>query len=196
MKASKTLLQAIAVTAELTGTQLSEAAARVFASDLAAYPENQVMGALTRCRKEVRGRLTLQDVIGRLDDGRPGAEEAWAMLPKDEASSCVWTDEMCQAWGVALPLIEEGDTVAGRMAFLERYRALVMQARDASESVKWTPSLGHDPHGRESALLEAAEKGRLTAQHVAKLLPYRDAPHPRILALLEAKPEIKKLEAA
>ena len=102
MKASKAILQAIAVTAELTGTQLSEPAARVFAGDLAAYPEAQVLGALTRCRKEVRGRLTLQDVIGRLDDGRPGAEEAWAMLPKDEAASCVWTDEMCSAWGVEI----------------------------------------------------------------------------------------------
>lgn len=195
MKASKTLLQGIAVTAELTGTQLSEAAARVFASDLAAYPENQVMGALTRCRKEVHGRLTLQDVIGRLDDGRPGAEEAWAMLPKDEASSVVWTTEMCAAWGVALPLVEEGDTVAGRMAFLERYRALVMQARDAGTPVCWTPSLGHDSHGRESVLLDAAEKGRLTAQHVAGLLPYRDAPHPRILALIEATPEPNRLTA-
>ena len=70
---SKALLQAIAVTAELTGTQLSEGAARVLAADVAPYPEKQVMGALVRCRKELRGRLTVADIIARLDDGRPGA---------------------------------------------------------------------------------------------------------------------------
>ena len=196
MPTSKAVLQAIAVTAELTGAQFSPAAARVFADDLSRYPEHQVLGALNRCRKELRGRVTLQDVIGRLDDGRPGPEEAWAMLPKDESASVVWTDEMCEAWGVALPLIEDGDTVAGRMAFLERYRGLVMQARDSGKSVHWVPSLGHDAHGREAVLLEAVERGRLSAPHVALLLPYRDEPHPRIVALLEAKQKQLTCEAA
>ena len=84
MKPSSKLNEAIAVTAELTGTVLSKVAAQVMAEDLARYPEAQVMGALTRCRRELKGRLTIADVISRLDDGRPGVEEAWAMLPKDE----------------------------------------------------------------------------------------------------------------
>lgn len=185
MSASKALVQAVAVTAELTGTVLSPAAARVFCGDLGRYPEHQVMGALNRCRREVRGRLTLQDVIGRLDDGRPGPEEAWAMIPKDEYGSVVWTDEMAAAFGVALPLLSDGDAVAARMAFLEHYRKAVMLARDAGQPVKWTPSLGQDAGSREGALIEAVRKGRITAQHAAGLLPYHGEPPPEIMRLLE-----------
>ena len=66
-KLSEPILEAIAVTAELTGTQFTKAGARVFAQDLAAYPEPLVLAALRRCRREVKGKLSLQDVIGRLD---------------------------------------------------------------------------------------------------------------------------------
>jgi hypothetical protein len=184
------LLEALAVTLELTGTTVSEAAVRVMAKDLAVYPVPQVIAALDKCRKQVRGRLTVADIISRLEDGRPGPEEAWAMLPRDEDSSVVWTEEMATAWGVALPLLNAGDQVASRMAFLERYRTLVQSARDAGERVKWTPSLGTDAYGRESVLLDAVEKGRLSVDHVAGLLPHRENPNPRLLAMLEhtAKP--------
>lgn len=171
MSASKALLQALAVTAELTGTQLSASAASVMASDLSIYPEAQVLGALSRCRKEVRTRLTVADVISRLDDGRPGPEEAWAMIPRDEAGSVVWTDEMAEANGAAYPLIAEGDMVAARMAFLERYRSLVQASRDEGRAVKWTPSLGYDKSGRAGAINEAVMRGRLTAERASKYLP-------------------------
>lgn len=185
MDDSKTLLQAIAVTCELTGTTLSEAAARMLAMDLKAYPIAQVLGALSRCRKEVKSRLTLADIVSRLDDGRPGPEEAWAMIPRSEDASVVWTEEMAQAYGSAIPLLNEGDQVAARMAFVERYRAIVQKARDTGAPPKWTPSLGTDALGREAALMDAAEKGRLTAEHVSGLLPYRDQPNPRLLELLD-----------
>lgn len=173
MNPSKNLLKAIAVTAELTGTELSEDAARMMAEDLSQYPEELVMKALTKCRRELKTRMSLADVISRIDDGRPGAEEAWAMIPKDESGSVVWTEEMAEAYGVACQLINDGDTVQARMAFIEVYRDRCAKARDAGVQVKWIPSLGHDPHGRESVLMDAVEKGRLTAQHVAGLLPYR-----------------------
>lgn len=172
MPPSKALLQAVAVAAELTGTQLSAPAARVFAMDLARYPEDQVLSALDRCRRELRGRLTIADVLTRLQDGRPGPEEAWAMLPKDEAASCFWTDEMREASAVAQPLIDEGELIPARMAFLERYRALVQDARDAGRPVQWCFSPGADKSGRERVLLEAVEKGRLSAQHAQDLLPH------------------------
>ena len=104
MKPSTSLLKAIAVTAELTGTTQSAAAAEIMAQDLARFPESQVLSALTMCRRELKGRLTIADVIQRLDDGRPGAEEAWAMIPKSEGSTVVWTAEMAHA-----TLCQEGD---------------------------------------------------------------------------------------
>jgi hypothetical protein len=180
--ASERLLQAIAVTAELTGTQLSTPAARVMADDLGRFPEAQVLGALTRCRKELKGRLTIADVVTRLDDGRPGVEEAWAMIPKTEGPTVVWTEEMATAYGVALPLIDE-DPVAARMAFKEAYSAAVGRARDEGRPAKWTPCLGHDVNGREAPLLEAVKLGRLTAPHVQGLLP-GVAVNPEVLKLM------------
>lgn len=175
---SSQLLEAVAVTAELCGRVFSEAAARVFVSDLAGFPEAAVMRSLARCRKEVRGALTLADVISRLDDGRPGPEEAWAMLPRGEGATVVWTEEMAQAWGIVAPMLNAGEDVAARMAFKEAYVKAVGEARDQQIPVKWTVSLGHDPGGREPALMQAVQKGRLSADHAAKLLPSIEQPTP------------------
>lgn len=179
------LLQALAVTAELTGTQLSDGAARVMAEDLSAYPVQQVLGALTRCRRELKGRLTVAAVIERLDDGRPGPDEAWAMIPHDQAASVVWTTEMAEAFGIAHGLIAHGDMIAARMAFREAYARIVTAARAERRQVQWCPSLGHDPRGRQSVVDEAVRKGRLTAEHGARLLPSPD--RPSNVVLLESK---------
>lgn len=165
------LLEALAVTIELTGTQASEAAIRIMAADLSAYPLNQVLGALRRCRLELKGRLTVAEVVSRLDDGRPGPEEAWAMIPHDEAGSVVWTAEMAQAFGVAQPLIACNDLVAARMAFTERYRALVSAARSDGVPPQWSPSFGTDRFGREDAVSTAVQKGRMLPNHAQQLLP-------------------------
>lgn len=167
------LLEALAVTAELTGTQLSEGAARVMADDLSHYPVSQVLGAFSRCRRELKGRLTVAAIVERLDDGRPGPEEAWAMIPQGEAESVVWTTEMAQAFGVANPLLQLNDPVAARMAFKETYLAAVTLARSERQPVHWTVSLGHDATMRAAAVEEAVRKGRITSEHATRLLPNR-----------------------
>lgn len=167
---SVALVKALAVTCELTGTTMTEAAAEVMVEDLKLYPEQQVLKALHRCRRELRGHLTLHDILTRLEDGRPGPEEAWAMLPRGEEASVVWTTEMQQAYGVALPLLQEGDVVAARMAFLERYRALVQAARDSGAAPVWQPSLGTDQFGRAAALETAVRLGRIEQNHAHALL--------------------------
>ena len=60
------LIDALAVTAELTGTDLTKAAVKVMARDLRVYPLGQVLGALTRCRRELKGRLTIASKRGSL----------------------------------------------------------------------------------------------------------------------------------
>jgi hypothetical protein len=129
---------------------------------------------------------TVAELLDRIKamDGRPGAEEAWAMIPKDEAGSVVWTDEMAEAFAVADPLLQEGESIPARMAFLERYRALIQHARDTGKAARWTPSLGHDVACRERILLEAARLGRITPQHAAGLLPHRDQAPPELVALM------------
>ncbi len=61
------------------------------------------------------------------------------MLPYDESTSVVWTDEMCQAWGVAAPLLEDGDKVGARMAFKESYARLIEEARQHRAEIKALP---------------------------------------------------------
>lgn len=169
--ATSRVLEAIAVTAELCGKVFSPAAARQFAADLSAYPETQVIGALSRCRREVRGVLTLADVVARLDDGRPSADEAWAMIPFDEVQSVVWTDEMAQAWGVARPLLDAGDKVGARLTFRACYERIITLARCEQRKPQWRLSPGYDPAGRELAVSDAVDKGRLTPQQAMRLLP-------------------------
>lgn len=179
---SSLVIEAVAVTAELCGRTFSPAAAAVFANDLDGFAEHSVLSALTRCRKEVRGMLTVQDVISRIDDGRPGVEQAWAMLPHDENTSVVWSDEMCQAWGVALPLLNEGDKIGARMAFKEAYAKHVADARDKKIPPKWTVSFGVDKNGRQAALIEAVRHNRLQLEHAVQLLPV-DAAEGLLLSL-------------
>lgn len=178
------LLQAVAVTAELCGRTFSEGAARMFVQDLAGFDEQAVMKALARCRREVKGALTIQDVVTRIDDGRPGPDEAWAQMPFDEAQSVVWTDEMAEAFGVARGLLEDGEKVAARMAFKEAYTRLVGQARDAGKRVNWTPSLGFDKRGQEAVLADAVSKGRLSYEHAQSIAPQLAPPAANILALV------------
>jgi hypothetical protein len=165
------LLKAIAATAELTGTSLSVEAVNMMLDDLQGYGEQNVLKSLSRCRKEVRGRLTLADIISRIDDGRPGMEKAWAMLPKEESSSCLWTDEMRVAFGAASPLINDGDMIGARMAFKEEYDKQTTAARDEKRPVKWTVSFGFDVQHREDVLLDGVDKKMITAQQAAKMLP-------------------------
>jgi hypothetical protein len=167
------MVKALAVTVELTGTQLSKAAARVMAEDLAQYPEGQVLVALSRCRRELKGRLTISDVLDRLPGWHPGPEEAWAICGRclnDERATAVWTDEMAQAFGVACRLRD--DPVASRMAFKEAYSSNVAQARISGRMPRWTVSPGEDKDGRELAILDAVEKGRITVQYAQVVLPH------------------------
>ena len=170
--ASKALLQAIAATAELCGKVYTPAAAMMLASDLNGFDENAVMAALTRCRKELDGKpFNVAAIIARIEDGRPGVEQAWAMLPHDKGTSVVWTDEMAQAWGIAQPLLFEGDRIGARMAFKEAYTKLINDARDQRIPPRWTPTLGTDLNGRQAALIEAVRHNRIGLDHAVSLLP-------------------------
>lgn len=163
------LMRALEATAEVMGTALSESAAMLMAEDLSAYPLQAVKDALVRCRRECKFRLTLAEIIERIDDGRPGPEEAWSLVPMSEGQTAVITDEIaaCIPYG----MIERGDMVAARMAFTEAYRKAISAARARGEPVKWFPSLGHDIEGREAPLREAERLGRLPSPLVGKLLP-------------------------
>lgn len=188
------IIKAIAVTAELTGTELSEAAIRVMASDLAAYPEQAALRALDRCRKELKGRMTLAAVLERVEglDGRPGPEEAWsiALSSADEAETVVWTEEISQALAVAEPLLAVRDKVAARMAFSEKYQSIVRDSREQGIPCRWSASIGHDPELRERAISAAVTAGRISSTQATALLPAYASP---ALAALVERDDVKLL---
>lgn len=197
---SEKLIMAIAATAELCGKVYSPAAARMLAHDLDGYDETGVMAALTRCRKELDGKpFNVAAVIARIDDGHPGIEEAWAMMPMAETQSVVWTQEMADAFGLARPLLESGDRIGARMTFKEAYQKAVVLARDAKRPAKFLPSLGSDVAGRESVIRDAIDRGRLTVSHARAFVPQLETEHDQQY-LLEApkrtpgaKPDLKAL---
>lgn len=172
----ETIVEAVAVTAELTGTQFSAAAMKAMALDLMAdHSEAAVLQALTCCRRELSGRLTLSAVLDRIDqeDGRPRSSEAWGIAVEafDEAATVVLNDEIGEALAVARPVMDVGDEVGARAAFREAYDRVVRRNRSAGVPVKWFPSLGHDPELRVDAIQLGQSRGRLTRAQAATYLP-------------------------
>ena len=109
------------------------------------------------------------------NDGRPGAEEAWAMFPKDEADSAMVTTEMSEAWGAASPLWRDGERVGARMAFKERYQRIVESNRANGVDVAWMPTLGTDMSGREYAIQDGISRKLLAPKFALDVLPPENA---------------------
>lgn len=152
--------RAVVVTAEVMGHEISVAAAEAMARELVRYDLATVATALKRCQRELTGRLSLARVLERLPGRHLGADEAWAMCPRSEAQSVVWTDQAAVAFAAAKPLLDEGDAVAARMAFREAYQRELALTEGAPP--KWFPSLGHDVSGRVDVVRQAVRLGRLS----------------------------------
>lgn len=167
------LLEALAVLAELTGTEWSKPTVRVIEQELRAYPERDVLQAIRRCQVELRGRVTLADLLDRIPSQHPGVEQAWGLIAKlrnNEAVSICWTEQMREAYGATAPLAD--DLVAARMAFKETYTRLVSEARASRRLPSWSVSLGYDRALRDECVREAAEKNLISQGCAAKLLAH------------------------
>lgn len=189
------LIDLLVGTAEVIGDQLRPTTAVFMVADLAAYPLVLLERALSGCRRELKGKLSLAAILERIDDGHPAPNEAWsiAMRAVDERATVVWTEQTRDAWNAALPLVDE-DRIAARQAFLEVYTRLVKEARAAQRTAVHQLSLGADAAGRDSVLSQAVAAGQLAHEQVAEFLAL-PAPSPVFnpLALLagrvEASPE-------
>lgn len=168
--ASKNLIQAVAVTAELCGgTQLSELAAKAFLTDLEAYPEGRVIAALARCRKELTGRLTVAAVIQRIPGGRPWPEEAWAIASKggtSESVTKVWTTEIFAAFVQVQEIYDTAGPIPARMAFKEIYARQVAESEAVGRPVEWQITLGHNAAERAPVIERAIHAGYITQHDV------------------------------
>ena len=165
------ILEAVSVTAELTGADLSENAKAAMVEELLPFGVGKSLDALNRCRRELTGRLTLAAVLQRIDTGLPSADEAFGLLAegwRNEALTVVVPEIAMQAAGMgAFGLFQSGDKTGARMAFREAYVRLTADVREA----RWTVSAGSDREQRTRAVEAAVRDGRLDAHRAAAYLP-------------------------
>ena len=168
------LTLAITATAEVLGQTITSEAAEMMADDLADYPADAVAGALKACRRELTGKLTLAAILQRIQaaDGRPGKDEAWAIAvtTNDEFETVVLTDEIQLALAAAKPVLDVGDKIGARMAFISAYERFVGQAREDAKPVNWHVSVGFDANRRIQAVTRAVELKRIPQEHGKKYL--------------------------
>lgn len=168
------IMQAIAVTAELTGTQLSGDAMYVMAEDLLAYPLDKVLIALERCRRELKGRLTQAAILERIDDGWQSAEEAFNTLVagwESEHLSILTTHTAMHAAESASALFNIGDKYRAGLAFKTAYERIVSEKKAKGIQPDWYVSAGLDKEQLAQLVTEAAATGKITNDYALALLP-------------------------
>lgn len=173
------VVEALAVAIELCGVQWTDRATLAVVEELKRHPVDAVLTALGRCARELKGRLTLADIVERIaaEDGRPTADEAWAHVGTiDESRTLVATEEAYRAMTIAAPLLRDGDTFAARRAFVPAYEAAVRDARARGERVRWRVSPGTDPHSRRSQVQLGLERGQLTPEQARDVCGELGAP--------------------
>ena len=101
----------------------------------------------------------------KLMDGRPTADEAWAiaLASNDESETVVWTSEIAEAFSACRSILQARDKIGARVAFKDTYTRLVTEARTLNKPVKWDVSLGHDQTKRLMALERAKDAGLISA---------------------------------
>lgn len=182
------LIMALMATAEVMGNEIKPNVALIMVDDLSMYPLADVLQSLVRVRREHSGKLTLKLILDILSPlaGWLSANEAWALaLPAiDEKSTVVWTPEIAKAFEVARPILEDGDKIGARMAFIPAYDRIINQAKLANRTPSYEVSAGWCPHNRDLAIQNAVTVGLLPAP---KNDPMMLAPPNETLAQKEAR---------
>lgn len=154
---------------------LSDVALDIFLDDVECYPFLAVMTAIRNARKQAKGRVSVGDIMQCLSDldGRPSADEAWAIASQvlDESATVVWNDEIMQAWSIACPLLEMGDKFNAARAFKEKYEQVVDRSRSNNIAVKWLANIGTDNDLRQRAIEQALSKKIITHTQAKHWLP-------------------------
>lgn len=161
---------------------------RLYWNSLIEYPLDQVRRAFDHWVKDPKQGTfmpkpadiirTIQEVNGTPESQWLSANEAWAIaLPAvDEAATVVWTQEMAKAWAIAKPILDAGDKIGARMAFIPAYERFVDQAKRESRTPHYEISAGWDANMRELAVQNAVTAGLLPPPPQQTALPAPDRP--------------------
>lgn len=194
-------MQMLAETLAAYGKPLPEAAmARAWLANLEPYPLRTVAAAMRAYRDENGEFAPVPAGIAKrckLMDGRPGAEEAWAiaLTSQDERASLVWTTEMAEAFAICRPVLESSGAISARKPFLEAYERIVAAARLVRRPAEWVASVGWDKTRHVAVLTSAINAGLLPAPAVAGLLEGKKVEITPDAAARAQLAQIKKMQA-
>lgn len=153
---------------EQGGTQVTPDFARLLKIAFAQVDSNTLMQATVEAMKTAKGRLTIAEIQKHVDllasrtpDKHPSAEEAWALIPKNENDTVHVTNEMRDAMhrGGVNDFLERSDFIGAERAFKKLYDENVAKSRATGRSPIWHIELGHDPSLRVMGLERAISKG-------------------------------------
>lgn len=194
-------VKALGVVLEMAGQEISEAAMDMMASELSQFEFGAVQNALRKCARECKYKITLAEIIDRIDDGRPSPEKAWQdvqHLTEDDAK--VLTTEQNQAYCMVSTALIDGDTsakIAARQTFLQEYKRLCQESRDQAKPVQYfLARANRDTDGVKAleAVSLAMTESKLPQLDAVKLLPQHREDIMDIPLLNENKENIKRID--
>ena len=98
---------------------------------------------------------------------------------------------------VARPVLEAGDKIGARMAFMDAYKRLADGARRLGRKPDWQLSLGWDTESRQQVIEQAAIEGRITQSEEQRLIAQHcPAPMGADTLLLDDKQKSEPAEEA
>lgn len=188
------------------GRRLTDGMLLGFKMGLSDLPEQVVEGVVLEAIQrggEFPSAGTLRELALSMADGRPTAEQAWALIPKSECDTGYVTQEMMNAWITVYEDYADGNRVGARIGFIKAYDQEVRNARAAMRPPKgWiSHGISYTQEERAQAEVAAIEQahamGAITDQRAARMigeaqaaLPKPNSSHP-LLAFLG---KVKQLE--
>lgn len=158
-------------------------------NDLNMYSEEQLLDSLKKCRSELKFFPSIAEIKERVNDGHLSPNEAWAMCPKSEDDSVCWSEEMRDAYFSVHSIVRNGDLIAARVGFIEKYKELIRDSRSNMTQIKFELSIGNDKSLRETSIQRAVFLGCITTEKAKQLLPENSD-----LLLIENKENVNKIK--
>lgn len=137
------------------------------------YPLEFIIAAIKQHCKTNRFAPTPSDIVSLLEtkNKRPSADEAWAIIPKDDAygyeKTVVWTQEIAQGWAKVCQDYQT-DRVGARMAFKAIYERLCNEAVLMGKPVEWILAIGTDKAQQKAIIERGIAEGKLIATPTLK----------------------------
>ena len=169
---------------EQNGTQMTPEFARLLKIAFSFVDPGTLMQATVEAMKSAKGRLTIAEIQKHVDllaprtpDKHSSAEEAWALIPKNEQETAYLTEEMRDAMnrGGIADFLERSDFIGAERAFKKLYDENVAKSRATGRKPIWHIELGHDSSMRVLGLEKAVSRGIVKADTAINYDPQNEA---------------------